>query len=742
MPETTEINTYFALAIDYVNTTNEHLYLTGKAGTGKTTFLKYIKDHCHKKLAIAAPTGVAAMNAGGVTLHSLFQLPLGSFIPEADSSGNESGDFFDRKSLLKHLRLNKAKRELLQELELLIIDEVSMLRCDLLDAIDTILKSIRRKARLPFGGVQVLFIGDLFQLPPVIRNSEWHQLRKYYTSPSFFSAKVLSEFPPIYLELKNIYRQSDENFIRVLNNIRHDEMTAEDLDLLNAYYKPDFKPEKEGEYIILTTHNNKADIINRDQLAKLSGTAHSFKATISGDFNENNVTAETELKLKEGAQVMFIRNDKGEKPKFYNGKIGVVKSIKGESITVTFQDNSYDVVVEKETWENKRYKLNKETDILEEDVKGTFTQYPIRLAWAITIHKSQGLTFDKAIIDAGDSFAAGQVYVALSRLTSLNGLVLHSKISGDSISSDASAVAFSKQEKESGLLKEQLEQSRVGFIRDMLLKGFDWRKLTWTIKDFIQEMEDKRIPEKEKAVTMMANINKVLKSQQETANKFSSQLNGLLEEAQKDQYEQVHARMEAAANYFSKGLKTEVFDVLEAHYKSMKVKTGVKKYLKEVHHLMAAAKNKHQHLKELVMLTEGLTQQADLSELFGKISAQRKESKKKIEAEVKEIQKPKVKGESQRLSLQMFQDGKTVEEIATTRSLSPSTIEGHIVSFIGTELKLSQFMSDEKAAQIRTVIDSLKEPTLTEVKAKLGDEYSYSDVRAVQNNLKAKEKKS
>ncbi|MEQ6121178.1 helix-turn-helix domain-containing protein [Reichenbachiella sp. MALMAid0571] len=742
MPETIEINTNFALAIDYVNTTNEHLYLTGKAGTGKTTFLKYIKEHCHKKLAIAAPTGVAAMNAGGVTLHSLFQLPLGSFIPEADSSGNESSDFFDRKSLLKHLRLNKAKRELLQELELLIIDEVSMLRSDLLDAIDTILKSIRRKARLPFGGVQVLFIGDLFQLPPVIRNSEWHVLRKYYTSPSFFSAKVLTDFPPIYLELKNIYRQSDENFIRVLNNIRHDEMTAEDLDLLNAYYQPDFKPEKEGEYIILTTHNNKADIINRDQLAKLSGTIHTFKATITGDFNENNVTAETELKLKEGAQVMFIRNDKGEKPRYYNGKIGVVKSIKGETITVVFQDSDDSVTVEKETWENKRYKLNKETDILEEDVKGTFTQFPIRLAWAITIHKSQGLTFDKAIIDAGGSFAAGQVYVALSRLTSLDGLVLHSKISGDSISSDASAVAFSKQEKESELLKEQLEQSRVGFIRDMLLKGFDWRKLTWTIKDFIQEMADKRIPEKEKAMAMMQSINQVLKSQQETADKFTSQLNGLLDEAQKGQYAQVHARTEAAANYFSKGLKNEVFDLLEEHYKSMKVKSGVKKYLKEVYELMAAAKHKHQHLKELVMLTEGLTKQADLSKLFGEISAQRKATQKKIEAEVKETHKPKVKGESQRLSLEMFQNGKTIEEIATTRSLSPSTIEGHIVSFIGTELELSQFMNDEKATRIKTVIDSLKEPTLTEVKAKLGDEYSYSDVRAVQNSLKSTEKQS
>ena len=500
MNQTLDLDTYFQLAANYVNTTNEHIYLTGKAGTGKTTFLKYIKENCRKKLVIAAPTGVAAMNAGGVTLHSLFQLPIGSFYPEASLSGNEYGDFFDKRNLLQNLRLNRAKRDLIQELELLIIDEVSMLRADLLDAIDAVLRSVRRKYLLPFGGVQVLFIGDLFQLPPVVKNHEWQVLKEFYESPSFFSAKALQGSPPIYLELKHIYRQSDENFIRILDKIRYNQINSDDLELLNEYYNPDFKPGKTGEYITLTTHNNKANSINSVKLGKLPGSTHSFTATIRGDFNESTVTAETDLKLKEGAQVMFIRNDIGENPRYYNGKIGIVKHIEDDDITVVFPESKVEIKVEKDTWENKKYKLDKESGMLYEDVKGTFTQYPIRLAWAITIHKSQGLTFNKAIIDAGESFAAGQVYVALSRLTSLEGLVLYSRISDNCISSDKSAVAFSHQEKGEDDLINQLAESQIIFIRDMLLKAFDWQKLKWKISNFLQYMSDKRIPEKETVV--------------------------------------------------------------------------------------------------------------------------------------------------------------------------------------------------------------------------------------------------
>ncbi|MEQ9288876.1 MAG: helix-turn-helix domain-containing protein [Cyclobacteriaceae bacterium] len=738
MDNTLEKNTYFELAADFVNTTNEHLYLTGKAGTGKTTFLKYIKNHCHKKLAISAPTGVAAMNAGGVTLHSLFQLPLGGYLPDVAPHQSEYGEFVDRNSLLKHLRLNKAKRELIRELELLIIDEVSMLRADLLDAIDVILRSVRRNNRLAFGGVQVLFIGDLFQLPPVVKNSEWGTLQKYYPSPSFFNAWALKDSPPIYLELKNIYRQSDEQFIRMLNNIRNDQMGMDDLATLNSYYKPDFKPQNEGEYITLTTHNSKADVINSNQLEKLPGPAHTFRATISGDFNEATVIAESELKLKEGAQVMFIRNDKGDKPRYYNGKIGIIKSIKGDDICVVFPGNDEEVKVEKETWENKRYKLNKETSLLEEDVKGTFTQFPIRLAWAITIHKSQGLTFDKAIIDAGGSFAAGQVYVALSRLTSLSGLVLHSKIESNSISSDRSAVAFSAREQHSDLLKERLLGARVSFIRGLLLKAYDWKKVTWETTNLIQSMADKRIPNKETAIEMMQNIKTSVTKQQETAEKFTHQLNGLLNEAEKDNYAHVHSRISAASQYFDNALKTEAFDPLTQHYESLKAKSGVKKYLKEVHELASLFKLKKMELQEVVDLTQGLSTGQDISGLMADINDRRRAGLQEISEETKQAKTKQVKGDSQRQSLELYQSGQTIEEIAETRGLSPSTIEGHLVSFIGTKLELSQFVDEQKSNQIAQVIDSLDEATLGNVKAKLGDEFSYVEIRAVLNDRKAK----
>lgn len=734
MNQPLDINSYFQLALNYVNTTNEHIYLTGKAGTGKTTFLRYIKENCHKKLIIAAPTGVAAMNAGGVTLHSLFQLPIGSFHPESLSSGDEYGDFFDKKNLLQNLRLNKAKRELIQELELLIIDEVSMLRADLLDAIDAVLRSIRRKQLHPFGGVQVLFIGDLFQLPPVVKSSEWQILKAFYRSPSFFSAKVLEKLPPVYLELKSIYRQSDEHFIRVLNNIRNNQLTRADLDLLNKHYQPNFKPEKPGEYITLTTHNNKANSINSVQLKVLRGKEHTFSASITGDFNEHTVTAETDLKLKEGAQVMFIRNDKGEEPRYYNGKIGLVKQIKGERITILFPDSNEEIVVEKDIWENKRYKLDKESGILEEDVKGTFTQYPIRLAWAITIHKSQGLTFEKAIIDAGESFAAGQVYVALSRLTSLDGLVLYSQISEDCISSDISAIEFSNQEKDEPTLKAKLVESQSTFIRDTLLKAFDWRKLKWEVTNFLQEMGEKRIPEKGAATALINNIQASVNKQHQTSEKFNPQLFKLLQEAKIGGYLQVHERVKAAVDYFNDVLYKEAILPLDEHYEGMKIKSGVKKYLRELKELISILKQKYFHLGEMALLTEGLANAKELPGLLSQMTARIKAQQQKVEKEVKESKKKKVKGETKTISLELYKSGKSIEEIAQERSLAHSTIEGHLMSFIGTEFKLTDFVSEEKIGQINTVIDSLEEVSSGAVKAKLGDEFSYAQIRAVINS--------
>ena len=406
-------NSLLQQAIAFVNQTSKHVFLTGKAGTGKTTFLKYIQEHSFKKMAVVAPTGVAAINAGGVTIHSFFQLPLGPYLPSLQHNWELfDGRVNNQHSLFKNLRLSSAKRDLLRELDLLVIDEVSMVRADMLDAVDVILRHVRRQPAAAFGGVQVLYIGDLFQLPPVVKNDEWELLKQHYQSPFFFDAKVVQEDPPVYIELKKIYRQSDQGFISILNNIRNNKCSAEDLEKLHHFYKPDFYPAGEAHYITLTSHNEKAEAINRRELAKLPGKTYSYHAEISGEFYDRSYPAEEVISLKVGAQIMFIKNDKGENRRFYNGKIGVIKNVFEEKIYVSFPDETETLAVEKETWQNIKYNYNKEKDRIEEEELGTFRQYPIRLAWAITIHKSQGLTFEKAIIDAGASFAPGQVYVA------------------------------------------------------------------------------------------------------------------------------------------------------------------------------------------------------------------------------------------------------------------------------------------------------------------------------------------
>ena len=323
-------NTIFQKAIAFVNQTSKHLFLTGKAGTGKTTFLKYIKENSFKRMAVVAPTGVAAINAGGVTIHSLFQLPFGPFLPtQKNTSDVFNGRVNNQHSLFKNIRLSGTKRDLLKELDLLIIDEVSMVRADLLDAIDTVLRHVRRQPLLPFGGVQMLYIGDLFQLPPVVRNDEWELLKEYYESPFFFNAQAVRLTPPVYIELKKIYRQSDDVFIHILNNIRKNICTKEDLQKLHEHYKQDFVAPKEDNYIVLTSHNEKADLINRRQLQKLPGNTYSYKADISGEFYDRSFPAEEVLNLKVGAQIMFVKNDKGEFRRFFNGKIGVIQNILG-----------------------------------------------------------------------------------------------------------------------------------------------------------------------------------------------------------------------------------------------------------------------------------------------------------------------------------------------------------------------------------------------------------------------------
>ena len=475
-----EHNEIFDLAYRFVTETSENIFLTGNAGTGKTTFLKYLKENCSKNIIVAAPTGVAAINAGGVTLHSLFQLPFNPFLPTAVS----------KRELLGKLKFNIRRQELLRKMELLVIDEISMVRCDTMDAIDTILKSVRRKHELPFGGVQILCIGDLYQLPPVARRQEWEILKEYYPSEFFFDSMVIKEQMPMLIELKKIYRQKEDSFVNLLNKVRNNNMCDADFEELHRRYFPDFRPAMEEKYITLTSHNNQADLINHRELQKLTTPTFVYKAEIQDDFPETMYPAEASLVLKEGAQVMFLKND-AEK-RYFNGKIGVIKSLMHDEIVVNC--DGFDIYVSQETWENTRYVLTRNEGKLDQEVLGTFTQFPLRLAWAITIHKSQGLTFEKVMIDAGNSFSSGQVYVALSRCTNLYGIVLLSRIPSAAIYSNQNVIKGHESLTVKGSLAARFEGARQIFTRQLLEEIFSFNEINTIVDVFefrIKEQKNK-----------------------------------------------------------------------------------------------------------------------------------------------------------------------------------------------------------------------------------------------------------
>ena len=520
-------NTIFTLAADLVNHTARHIFLTGKAGTGKTTFLKYIRENCSKQMAVVAPTGVAAINAGGVTIHSFFQLPLSPFIPETRGFTVNGEEANNKHTLLGRLRLNTERRKILQELELLIIDEISMVRADVLDAIDLVLRHIRSRHTEPFGGVQVLFIGDMFQLPPVVRDQEWNMLRDYYKSPYFFDSQVVTEEPPVYIEFTKIYRQTEEHFINLLNKVRNNQMDEESLEALHKRYQPEFFGEKTEGYILLTTHNEKVREINAEELVRIPGKLFTYKAGIEGDFPATAFPADEALQLKTGAQVMFIKNDVSGSRRYFNGKIGVVKELTADKISVECKDEPEPIVVSKENWDNIRYTLDAKTRNVNEDVLGSFSQYPLRLAWAITIHKSQGLTFEKAIIDAGKAFAPGQVYVALSRCTSLTGLVLHSRIQSHAFLADNRIVQFTKKVRPLPELKAELAQAKKEYAEKVLLNLFDLKKGLTGIKELQAYLAQHRTSFNTEVFTWADVLLAKMVALQGTAEKFQGQIKSL-----------------------------------------------------------------------------------------------------------------------------------------------------------------------------------------------------------------------
>ena len=464
-------------ASQIINQTQRHVFLTGKAGTGKTTFLKKIIQETHKKALIVAPTGIAALNAGGSTIHSQFQLPPATFIPSKFFPENTPNIRLEnRETILVHIKMNTSKRTVLEELELLIIDEVSMLRADMLDAIDFVLQVIR-KNKQSFGGVQVLFIGDLLQLPPIVKREEQSLMAGYYKSMFFFDALVLKSNPPIYVELEKIHRQTDANFIEILNHLRNNTIESKHLEVLNKYYIKNFRSTEANPFITLTPHNKTASEINQTALKSIAGKELKYYAEIKDNFQESMHPCDSVLTLKEGAQVMFLKNDLSPEKQYFNGKIGIIKTLEKNKIIIFCPDTKTSIVIEKNLWENVQYTINKSTKEIEKEVLGTFLQYPIKLAWAITIHKSQGLTFDKAIVDIGNVFMPGQAYVALSRLRSLEGLVLANKIEQKPIPINKEVLNFGKQKVDNETLIDIISDATVHYLSNFLQNCFNFEPL-------------------------------------------------------------------------------------------------------------------------------------------------------------------------------------------------------------------------------------------------------------------------
>lgn len=460
-----DINQQAQLAWDIIENTNTNIFLTGKAGTGKTTFLRRLKEESSKRIVVVAPTGIAAINAEGVTIHSFFQLSFAPFIPDAQYKLKE-----------QQYRFSKQKIRVIQSIDTLVIDEISMVRADLLDAVDNVLRRFR-KNNLPFGGVQMVMIGDLGQLAPVAKDDEWQMLSRYYDTPYFFSSLALKSTRYAIVELKTVYRQSDSHFVELLNRVRDNRADDSVLAALNSRYIPNFQPPVEEGYIRLTTHNFQAQQENDRQLALLPGKPYTYEASITGKYPEMLFPTEQTLTLKEGAQVMFVKNDSSADKAFYNGMLGTVTEINDKNLFVRTKDTGVVIKVEPEQWENTRYEINERTNEITEEVEGTFTQLPVKPAWAITVHKSQGLTFDRAIIDVQRAFTHGQTYVALSRCRTLEGLVLSAPLPMSAIIRDGAVDDYVSRAAEHTPTEGQIDLLRRDYYLSVISELFDFRPL-------------------------------------------------------------------------------------------------------------------------------------------------------------------------------------------------------------------------------------------------------------------------
>lgn len=535
-------NPQLELAFKYVSETATNVFLTGKAGSGKTTFLRQIKDQVCKRMAVVAPTGVAAINAGGMTIHSLFQLPLGLHVP-----GNHRHP--------EHRKLSREKLNLIRSLDLLVIDEISMVRADLLDAVDDALRRFRGNDH-PFGNVQLLMIGDLHQLPPVVKQEDWETLAKFYETPYFFGSLALKKTAYVSIELKHIYRQSDPTFINLLNRVRDNHLDESTLRILNSRFVPNFQPLPNQPYITLSATNAIAIELNTSSLANLPGQSYRFSAQITGNFPESSYPTEVELEFKLGAQVMFIKNDLETEKRFFNGKIGRIVDISEESIIVRCDGDGHSIYVAPAEWKNVKYALNETTKEIEEQVLGMFVQYPLRLAWAITIHKSQGLTFERAIIDAQAAFAHGQVYVALSRCKSFEGIVLRSRIDYSSVKTDPVVRNYSSEADRNVPTTSQLTEAKRQYQQRLIEDLFSFDAIVQSMRRLRNTYQENQ---SSLSVAAYHQVNELAEQVDETlakiADKFHPQLLSYFEqEWLPDSHPTLRERLIKAVKYFTEKL--------------------------------------------------------------------------------------------------------------------------------------------------------------------------------------------
>ncbi len=742
----------------FVNQTNRSIFLTGKAGTGKTTLLREIIKTTHKNTVVVAPTGIAALNAGGVTIHSMFQLPFGGFIPDYTSpTFSDSVKFETRDSLRRHFKISAVKRSVIRNMELLVIDEVSMLRADLLDAVDFMMQSVRKK-NLAFGGVQVLFIGDLLQLPPVIKNEEWDTLKRYYRGKFFFHSHVIQREPPLYIELTKIYRQTDDTFISILNNLRNNIVTQEDVNVLNSHVNPEFNLRENPGFITLTTHNYKADAINSKALESLDKKVFEYKPEITDDFPEKIYPIDETLKLKVGAQVMFVKNDLSQEKLYYNGKTGIVVALSEQEILVKFPEENKTIAVEKYEWQNIRYIVNPSTKEITEEVLGTFVHYPIKLAWAITVHKSQGLTFDKAALDVSDIFQPGQAYVAFSRLRSLNGLILLSPLRMNGLENDRDVMEYAENRSELEVLEDSFKSESRNFTRNYLKNSFDWIELaqSWRNHKF-SYAQDASKGEKSNhriwAEQQLESIEKLL----DPAAKFRMQLDRLFD-AEVPDLQFISDRIDAAVQYFMypmDNLVSELFLKMEEVRRIKKTKEFYSELLEleeeQTKAVISLLRMKRfvevivsgQELSKENLSTEKIRKYREnkifdvrerFSQKFGEVIV---DDNFTIGRPSRKKGKKEPKKSTIEETFELWQQKLSVEEIAQQRKFTTQTIYGHLIKLVENKsIAIDEILPQDRIDELSQAFVGFQlGDTVGMIREKTGEEFSWDELKLYRATL-------